>query len=136
MNARFWAGFGATAALPICAGSEANIADGFGGENVFVHKFAHTVADMGIGSVDPGFKVSLAVAYDAARARGLWRNTYAASNASEYWAEGVQSYFSVNREGPPAGDGIHNAVSDQGKLRTYDEPLYRLVQATFGDPPL
>lgn len=136
MGDRFWAGFGATATLPICGGSEANIVDRFGDEDILVHEFGHTIADMGLAVTDPTFRSRLDAAYRAAAGSGLWRNTYAGTGVSEYWAEGVQSYFSVNRKGVPDGDGIHNLIWNRAALKTYDRGLYDILAGVFGDAPL
>jgi cyclophilin family peptidyl-prolyl cis-trans isomerase len=59
----------------------------------------------------------------------LWKNTYAATNHSEYWAEGVQSWFDDNA--PP--DALHNDIRTRAKLKEYDPTLAKLCQEVFGD---
>ncbi|WP_394619077.1 hypothetical protein JNUCC0626_08255 [Lentzea sp. JNUCC 0626] len=131
LDARYWAGMGATDSLPLSVGTEANLVDGQGGENCYLHEFGHSVADMALRHIDPNFTRELRAAYDRARSTGLWNNTYAASNTSEYWAEGVQSYFDVNREGPRNGDGVHNDVNTRAELATYDRPLHALLERVY-----
>jgi alpha-galactosidase len=131
MDKRYWGGFGATLELPISAGTEANLMDNVNHENVFVHEVGHTVMEMALILADPAFSGELQRAYDRARARGLWSNTYAATNLNEYWAEGVQSYFSVNKEGPKGGDGVHNNVNTREELAAYDRPLYALLNRIY-----
>ena len=52
---------------------------------------------MGLSDVDKEFDSRLKKAYDEAIRQGLWKNTYAATNHKEYWAEGVQDWFDCNR---------------------------------------
>lgn len=131
LDARYWGGFGATPLLPITAGTEANLMDNFGAENVFIHEFAHTVMDMALSRLDPDFMPELQAAYRSARANALWANTYAITNLKEYWAEGVQTYFDANVEGPVNGDGVHNDINTRDELRTYDPLLYRLIHRIY-----
>ncbi|MEU7530582.1 hypothetical protein AB0A74_32975 [Saccharothrix sp. NPDC042600] len=131
LDARYWAGMGATDALPLSVGTEANLMDNFGAENCYVHEFGHTVADMALRHIDPNFTRDLQAAYDRAKSLGLWNNTYAATNTSEYWAEGVQSYFGVNKEGPRGGDGVHNDVNTRAELSAYDTALHGLLDRVY-----
>lgn len=130
LDKRFWGGFGATPTLPIVAGTEANLIDGQNGENVFVHEFAHSVAEMAL-AADPVFAKGLTAAWSHARKARLWTNTYAGSSRDEYWAEGVQAYFDVNREGPPGGDGVHNDRNTRAELRDYDPLLFALIDRVY-----
>lgn len=127
----YWAGFGATDALPISAGTEDNLLDNYGGENIFAHEFGHTVADMALRHIDPEFQSELYSAYNHALGTGLWSNTYADATVSEYWAEGVQSYFGVNREGPVGGDGVHNNINTRAELSSYDPQLFALLDRVY-----
>jgi hypothetical protein len=109
------------------SGAEENLLcysrDMYYGENIFVHEFSHTLKQMGIESVDPAFQGRLQAAYDHAMSAGLWKDTYTATNAEEYWAEGVQSYFNVNRDMP---------ANTREALATYDPDLYALADKIFG----
>ena len=60
---------------------------------------------------------------------GLWAGTYAATNADEYWAEGVQSWFDLND--PPGL--VHNEINKRAELEEYDPALASLIQEAFGD---
>jgi hypothetical protein len=128
---RYWGGFGATTELPITSGTEENLLRGLHGENVFVHEFAHTVAEQALVMLDASFGPELESAYAAARRTGRWRNTYADDSAGEYWAEGAQSYFNVNREGPVDGDGVHNDINTRAELELYDPNLFRLLSRIY-----
>jgi hypothetical protein len=137
--ARFWdkraRGLGATRRRPAVSCGEENLL-GFQGdpyfeENILIHEFAHAIHGMGLSTVDPTFDGRLREAYEAAMASGLWSGTYAAVNHSEYWAEGVQSWFDCNRE----NDAQHNHVSTRERIREYDVSLSALLLEVFGDRP-
>jgi alpha-glucosidase len=127
-------GLGATRERPAISGAEENLlgyaSDRYKGESIFIHEFAHAILDMGIATVDPSFPRRVRSAFDSARKRGLWEKTYAATNASEYWAEGVQSYFDCNRTAEPA-NGVHNWVGTRMALQAYDPELFALIEEAF-----
>ena len=126
-------GLGATLANPVVSCGEENLlgypGDPYPNENIFVHEFAHAIHGTGLSTTDPTFERRLRAAYQAAIERGLWKNTYAATNHSEYWAEGVQSWFDDNA--PP--DALHNDIRTRVKLIAYDPTLAKLCQEVFGD---
>ncbi len=131
LDVRYWGGMGATDSLPLSVGTEANLMDNTNDENVFVHEFGHTLMDMALAHIDTKFSPELQSAWDAAMAAGRWSNTYAGSSIKEYWAEGTQSYFDVNRVGLAGGDGIHNDIGTRAKLKEYDSPLFTLLDRVF-----
>ncbi|HEY0865746.1 MAG TPA: hypothetical protein VGE01_00110, partial [Fimbriimonas sp.] len=120
------------------SGGEENIlelpSDRYKGESIFIHEFAHTLDSVVLRKKDPGFRSELRSAYDKAMAKGLWKETYAATNPEEYWAEGVQTYFDCNRRASPP-NGIHNEIGNREELRAYDEALFRLLDRVFGSNP-
>ena len=132
-------GVAATFARPLTSAAEENLlclpGDRYAGESIMVHEFAHTVLEQGVAVVDATFQGRLDATFAAAIGAGLWSDTYAATNAIEYWAEGVQSYFDVNGSADPA-DGVHNAVATRADLQGYDPALYALVDEVFGGPPV
>ena len=105
--------------------------DPYPDENIFLHEFAHAIHSTGLNKIDPSFDERLKTAFSAAKDRGLWKNTYAATNRHEYWAEGVQSWFDDNA--PP--DALHNDVRTRDKLKDYDPGLSALCKEVFGDRP-
>jgi len=127
-------GLGATAARPAVSGAEENLLrypeDRYRGEDIFLHEFAHTIHLMAMEALEPGFDAELKRLYAAARAKGLWEKTYAAENAGEYFAEGAQSWFGVNREADPP-DGIHNHVNTRAELQAYDPELAAFLERIF-----
>ncbi|GBD35885.1 hypothetical protein HRbin36_01000 [bacterium HR36] len=126
-------GLGATRARPAISCAEENLleypGDPYRGENILVHEFAHTLHEIGLREVDKTFDKRLREAYEAAMKAGLWKMTYAATNHSEYWAEGVQSWFHCNR----TNDRQHNHVNDRMTLRQYDPALAKLLAEVYGN---
>ncbi len=130
-------GLGATQRSLVCSCAEENLldypSDRYHGENILIHEFAHTLHEMAIVTLDETFDARLGKAYADAVGRGLWKDTYAATNHKEYWAEGVQSWFDANREAP-AADGIHNEINTNQELRAYDPGLAALISEWFTLP--
>ena len=90
------------------------------------------MADMAVQKLDAEFAKKLETAYSQAITNGLWRDTYAATNTAEYWAEGVQSWFDTNLESAKP-DGIHNHVNTRHELRVYDAALAALIAEWLPD---
>lgn len=128
-------GLGATPQAPVVSGAEENLlqyqGDPYPAENIFLHEFAHAIHGTGLNKVDPMFDTRLRAAYQSAKDRGLWKNTYAGTNHSEYWAEGVQCWFDDNA--PP--DALHNEIRTRAQLKKYDTELARLCEEVFGERP-
>ena len=134
--ARFWdrraRGLGATPSRPSVSCGEENLlafpGDPYAAENILIHEFAHAIHQMGLSTTVESFGARLSDAYRDAMAAGLWKDTYAATNLSEYWAEGVQSYFDTNRE----SDHDHGLVDTREELLEHDPVLYALCVEVFG----
>jgi hypothetical protein len=128
-------GLGATPYIPLTSGAEENIlcygSDRYRGEDILLHEFAHTVLIMGVEFSDSNFKNRLIGAYNAAKGKGLWANTYADDTVDEYWAEGVQDYYNTNIESIPS-NGIHNEINTRAELKNYDSSLFALIAEIFG----
>jgi hypothetical protein len=101
--------------------------DRYRNENILIHEFSHCIHNQGLRSVDPKFDGRLRAIYARAMDNGLWKKTYAATNAGEYWAEAVQSYFDCNA--PPGG--VHNDVNTREKLAKYDPEVFKLIDEVF-----
>jgi hypothetical protein len=127
-------GAGATLQVPTTGAAEENLlclaSDRYDGENLLVHAFAHAVRGLGIRPLEDDFDARLSELYDSAIGDGKWQDTYAASSAPQYWAEGVQSWFAVNLASDPP-DGIHNQVNTPEELSQYDPGLYALIAEYF-----
>jgi hypothetical protein len=129
-------GLGATDTRPAVSCAEENLlelpGDPYDTENILIHEFAHAMHQMGLITVDPTFDPRLRTAFKTAiQDRKLWLGTYAATNAEEYWAEGVQSWFDCNRR----NDNEHNDIATRDQLRDYDPLLAALCQEVYGESP-
>jgi len=126
-------GLGSTPARPAVSCGEENLlnyeGDPYSTENILVHEFAHAIHQMGLNTVDPGFDDRLETAFNTAKEKGLWKDTYAITNRAEYWAEGTQSWFDTNR----ANDDQHNHVDTRDKLKAYDPILATLLTEVYDD---
>lgn len=125
-------GLGGTPGRPITTVGEENLlcADGdvYGGESILVHEFAHTIHLVGIVAIEPAFDAELDSLYRLATREGRWAGTYAGTNALEYWAEGVQSWFDANQRPQP---GVHNEVDTRTELAEHDPALHALIGRWF-----
>jgi alpha-glucosidase len=121
----------------VCSCGEENLlnleGDRYRAENILIHEFSHTIHNFALRSVDPTFNERLKKCYDDAVAAGLWKDTYAATNHEEYWAEGVQDYFDCNSTIPR--DGVHNHVNTREELQTHDPALFALIDEAFRQNP-
>lgn len=127
-------GYGATLQRPLTSNGEENllcdITDRYKGEEILTHELAHGIHELGLRFSNPNFDSELLAAYNNAKAKGLWKNTYAISDVREYWAEGLQNWFNCNLKAIPA-NGIHNEINNRTGLETYDAMLYNLIKKYF-----
>ena len=128
-------GLGATPEAPAVSGAEENLlsfpGDPYPREIISIHEFGHAIHEVGMKALDPTFDTRLREAYAKAIAAGLWKNTYAATNRQEYWAEAVQDWFDNN----DANNALHNDISTREKLKAYDPGVAALCAEVFGDIP-
>jgi hypothetical protein len=128
-------GVGATLMIPVSSVGEENLLclqnDMFAGEQLLVQTFATGVL-LGVQDADGTFESRLNAAFQAATSTGLWRDTYAAANEIEYYAEGVQSWFDANRY-VAQPDGTNGPISTRGELKAYDPSLAELIGETMRD---
>jgi hypothetical protein len=119
-----------TGGLAVTSFGEENLlnlaGDRYDDESIGVHEFLHTI-DAALGRIDPGWRARLRETYRKAMDQGLWKNTYAASNPAEYWAEIAQSYFDCNR----INNWNHGPIATREQLKQYDPDGYELVRATM-----
>jgi len=104
--------------------------DRYDHESIGVHEFCHTI-DGTLRSIDPGWSTRLNTAFRHAVDRGLWKNTYAGSNAGEFWGEVCQAYFDCGR----ANNWNHGPIARREQLKVYDPETYELVRTTFNLSP-
>nr|WP_321406821.1 hypothetical protein [uncultured Carboxylicivirga sp.] len=129
-------GLGGDMDLPLTTCAEENLLcyqiDKYHAEDITIHEFAHAIHLIGIAPIDSTFNDTLQKLLDNAIAKGKYKNTYAATNLYEYWAEGVQNWFNVNAEVAKT-DGKHNWVNTRDDMKKYDPDLYELVSKYFSD---
>jgi hypothetical protein len=65
--------------------------------------------------------------YQQAMEKGLYKDDYAATKPSEYWAESVQAFFDCDRE----NDKVHNHVNTREELIEYDPNMAALIHEVF-----
>ncbi len=104
--------------------------DRYDDESIAVHEFCHTI-DSTLASVDATWNERKNRAYRNARQKGLFRDTYAGSNAGEYWAEIAQVYFDCNR----VNNWNHGPIGTREQLKAYDPEGYELARTAFNLKP-
>jgi dipeptidyl aminopeptidase/acylaminoacyl peptidase len=104
--------------------------DRYDDESIGVHEFCHTI-DGALRSLDPTWNERKNRVFQNAMAKGLWKNTYAASNPGEYWAEIAQCYFDCQR----VNNWNHGPIGTREQLKEYDPEAYELVRTTFNLGP-
>lgn len=129
-------GLGGSATDPVCSCGEENLlgypGDPYRAENILIHEFAHNMHLRGLNVVDPAFDERVRNTWKEAMDAGLWAGKYASVNHHEYFAEGVQSWFSNNRQ----NDHDHNHVDTREELIEYDPGLAEICRSVFGDTVL
>ena len=129
-------GLGGSKTDPVCSCGEENLlafeGDPYSTECILIHEFAHNIHLRGLVNIDKTFDERLKAAYEQAMKEGLWETKYASTNHHEYFAEGVQSWFSNNRE----NDHDHNHVDTREELKDYDPPLAAICEEVFGETEL
>lgn len=129
-------GIGGKAGLPTFCAEENVLAyqiDPNYAEDIFVKSFAKTLLKQGIYQINPANESSITTLYKNAMQEGKWKDTYAAADAEEYFAEGVQCWFDVNCESP-LPNGEHNWVNTRADLKKYDKPLYDFIASFITEP--
>lgn len=104
--------------------------DRYDDESIAVHEFCHTI-DGTLRSIDPEWTGRRNKVFRDAMDKGLWRNTYAASNPGEFWAEICQCYFDNNR----INNWNHGPIGTRKQLEAYDPESYEFVKKTFALSP-
>ena len=104
--------------------------DRYDDESIGVHEFCHTI-DATLSRIDPTWRERKNTACKNALAKGLFKDTYAGSNPSEYWAEIAQAYFDCNR----INNWNHGPIGHREQLKIYDPEGYEMVRAAFNLSP-
>ena len=108
---------------PIRSATEENL---IGRSSSPIHGFGHLLQDWGLNGVDPTFNNRVITLFDLAKAEGLYQRRYAGSTKSEYWAEGVASWFHDTNP-------KQHAALTRSALKEYDPRLAKLLMEVFGD---
>lgn len=126
-------GLGATYHRPAVSCGEENLlgypGDPYVDENLLIHEFAHALHEIALPKHLPDFGIRVRAAYEAARARGTWKNTYAMTDEKEYWAEAVQSWFDTNR----VNDKYHGWIDKRSEVQRADPGISKLIVEALGD---
>ena len=96
------------------------------GENILVHEFSHNIHGA-LRTADPGLNKEIETAYEAAKAKGLYKGQYAINTVAEYWAEGTQWWFWSNYE---FYDG-DTRIQSPDDLKAYDPALYAILEKVY-----
>ncbi|KAA5548885.1 glycoside hydrolase [Adhaeribacter rhizoryzae] len=96
------------------------------GENILVHEFSHNIMGA-LRTADPALFAEIEPAYQAAKAKGLYKGQYAINTVAEYWAEGSQWWFWSNYE---FYDG-DTRVQSPDDLQAYDPTLYKILERVY-----
>ena len=102
--------------------------DPYLGFSVLFHELAHAVHERGLNQIDPGFDDRLRITYKAAMTKGLWKDTYAAVNHKEYWAEASEAWFN-----PKTTASFARFGDTREDLKAYDPELAALIFEVYGD---
>jgi hypothetical protein len=99
--------------------------DRYRGQDICTHEFAHDVMNVGFTNAQ---RARIRAQHEAARAAGLWPDSYTISDAMEYWAELSMWYFGGRgdrrMQGPPPADGPEG-------LRAYDPAGFELLDELY-----
>ena len=104
--------------------------DRYDDESIAVHEFCHTI-DSTLRRIDPTWTERRNAAFESAREKGLYHQTYAAGSAGEYWAEIAQAYFDCQR----VNNWNHGPIGRREQLRVYDPTGYDLCRRVFNLGP-
>jgi len=141
-------GLGGTPHAPCSSGAEESVmcespkTNAYFGENILLHEFTHGIARLGFKFLKwdgKDWDDYNGAVYEASMKKGLWKDTYAAENKIEFFAEAVQTWFDTNMKLPGCAkanhttDGVHNCVNYRRELKTYDPGLYKHIASVFKD---
>jgi hypothetical protein len=95
------------------------------GNDICIHEFAHTLMDYGL---DSTLRFKINQFFERAKGSGIWKNAYAVSNGSEYWAELSTWYFGGNGEFVPGTRLPHPGPAG---LQAFDPVGYSLLDSIY-----
>eukprot|EP00882_Tetradesmus_deserticola_P023566 GHRQ01025657.1.p1 GENE.GHRQ01025657.1~~GHRQ01025657.1.p1 ORF type:complete len:341 (+),score=136.61 GHRQ01025657.1:292-1314(+) len=123
-------GMGATRCVPTASCGEENLTmtddNGYAGESILVHEFAHCVMNLGFSAEDTAAVHSL---FEQAQRCKLYDlECYMMDNADEYFAEASQAWF-----GATARCDVNSGINTRAKLQQHDPGLAQLLRKVYGD---
>ncbi len=107
------------------------------GENVLVHEFGHAIKALGISQLaDQSLIREYEEAYIHANLSGLWPDTYAISNAEEFFASVSTVWFECGYETDMNWGGTAGPVNTKEDLKMYDPQTYEFFSKIYPDEHL
>ncbi|HWG57609.1 MAG TPA: hypothetical protein VN661_01030 [Candidatus Acidoferrales bacterium] len=95
--------------------------DRYRGRDICMHEFAHNIEGHGM---QPSVRAMFDKQYEISKSKGLWLNSYAGSNHSEYFAELTMWYFGTHGDLTMTGPKPENGPEG---LKKYDPDAYKLM---------
>ena len=100
--------------------------DRYFGRDICLHEFAHNIMGSGI---NPEVRAKIAEQANKSKGKGLWVNSYAGSNASEFFAELTMWYFGTRGDLSMTGPKPENGAKG---LMQYDPDAYQFLDDFYG----
>jgi hypothetical protein len=102
--------------------------DHYKGSDICLHEFAHEIEGYGMGTeIRAKFDAQAA----ASKAKGLWLNTYAGSNPSEYFAELTMWYWNSHGSYGGFAQGAERPGQGTEGLKKYDPEAFVLFEQFY-----
>ncbi len=131
-------GLAATLARPVTSTAEENVlclsSNTSPSESILVYTLAHA-ARLGASQTVPAFDGNLRGTWSTSIDSGLWANTSAALDATEYWALGTLAWYDAAAAANPA-NGSRNQIHTRAELKAYDPMLTAFVMQFFPEVDL
>lgn len=102
---------------------------GYPNESILTHEFAHTVKNYGFSNSQAREWNNI---YSTAINNGLWPNSYAGSNADEYFATLSAMWFNVMDDTwNGRWDGVRGPINTRNELKVYDYAAYEFLSRIY-----
>lgn len=107
-------------------------------ECILVHEFGHAIHLVGINNLeDKTLANELIAAYENAKEKGLWPDTYIISNYEEYFATLSTIWFNVMAESKNGiWDGVRGIVNTREEFKVYDSMGYEFFEKIYNNVEL
>jgi alpha-glucosidase len=100
--------------------------DRYFGRDICLHEFAHNIMGSGI---NPEVRAKIDEQAKKSKGKGLWVNSYAGSNSSEFFAELTMWYFGTRGDLSMTGPKPENGAEG---LKKYDPDAYQFLDDFYG----